>query len=289
MTSRTNWFFEDDRGQRVVAPAQPTRIVAYLQAAASLWDYGLTPAGLFGSGHDGQIPDPLKSDALPLERIPYLGAGDALTAQAIQEARPDLVVAVTYDGKSLYGLDSQQADELEAQVPTIALGVGPGHSLTSVRERFAALASVLGGRGAAQTPGLEAASDRLTLAAAGAPGVRVLALSAAGRDSVHLARPEAWGDLAQLAACGVTMAQPLAGLSPNWSTTDWEAAATLEPHIVLSDARGNATPVRELRGVPGWETLNSRALVLPWNPELPCGPQAHARFLNTVAQALEDA
>ncbi|GEB47831.1 ABC transporter substrate-binding protein [Streptomyces cacaoi] len=287
MTAQTPWFFHDDRGHRATAAAPPRRIVAYLQAAASLWDHGLTPAGLFGSLHDGAAPDPLKTGDLPLDGVPYLGAGDALSTEAVLAARPDLLVAVTYDGKSVYGLDPQQAEELAARVPTVALAVGPGHSLVAVRDRFAALAAALGGRGTARTPALDAAEQRLTRAASGAPGIRVLALSPAGRDSVHLARPEAWGDLAELAARGVTTVHPPAGLSANWSTTDWDTAAALQPHLVLADARGNATPAGELAGVPGWEALTARARVLPWNPELPCGPQAHAAFLETVAEALE--
>jgi iron complex transport system substrate-binding protein len=83
------------------------------------------------------------------------------------------------------------------------------------------------------------------------------------------------------------MVRPPAGLSANWSTTDWQAAAALEPHIVLSDARCNAEPLARLRGVAGWEALSARATVLSWNPELPCGPLAHARFLDGVAEALE--
>ncbi|GAA2612752.1 ABC transporter substrate-binding protein [Streptomyces axinellae] len=290
MTSQTEWQFRDDRGHRATAGRPPRRVVAYLQAAVSLWEHGLTPVGVFGSAHDGEIPDPAKAGTLPLESVPYLGAGQGLSAGQLLAARPDLLVAVTYDGKGLYGLDPQRTEELQERVPVVALGVGPGHSLSAVRERFARLAAALGaGDGAPGAPELDAASRRLTAAASAAQGIRVLALSPAGADSVHLARPEAWGDLAALAEHGVTMVRPPAGLSANWSTTDWRAAAALEPHLVLSDARGNAQPVERLRGVEGWEALSARATILPWNPELPCGPLAHARFLDGVAAALERA
>ncbi|MGW7519890.1 ABC transporter substrate-binding protein [Streptomyces sp. NPDC054796] len=307
MTSETAWHFLDDRGHRATAEHRPLRVVAYLQAAAALWDHGLSFVGVFGSQHDGAVPDRAKSGNLPLDDVPYLGAGSALRTEDILAVRPELLVAVTYDGKRAYGLDPAQAGELEKHVPTVALGVGAGHSLTAVRERFAALARALGvGEGAgAEVPGAEAlgaASRRLRAAADAASRTRVLALSPAGPDSVHLARPGAWADLFALAEHGVGMVEPPAGPGANWSTTGWEEAAALAPDVVLSDVRGNAvapvapaspvapvspaSPERTGQGA-GWQALAARAMFVPWNPELPCSPLAHARFFEHVAEILE--
>lgn len=60
MEQNTPWEFSDDRGRLVVAGARPARIVAYIQAGATLWDHGIRPVGIFGSQHDAAAPDPAK-------------------------------------------------------------------------------------------------------------------------------------------------------------------------------------------------------------------------------------
>ncbi len=144
MEQSTPWEFSDDRGRLAVAGERPLRIVAYIQAGATLWDHGIRPVALFGSQHDGAAPDPAKGGELPLAEIPYLGSGGALHPDTLLEAEPDLVVAVTYDGDQVYGLEQKTALELETHVPVACVAVGPGRGLAEVRERFAALAGSLG-------------------------------------------------------------------------------------------------------------------------------------------------
>lgn len=295
MTSQTDWSFLDDRGHRVTLDRRPRRIVAYIQAAAALWDHGISPVGLFGSPHDGEHPDRTKAGDLPLEQLRYLGSGNALRPDDVLDTRPELLVAVTYDGNFMYGMERERAEELEAQVPTVLLGTGPGRRLSSVRERFTELAQALGPVAAPEAAGvpdsqqeseLQRAQSRLAATAAQAAHVRVLALSPAGPDRVHLARPGAWPDLSALTEHGVHMVEPPAG-GANWSTTDWQEAAELGPDVVLADARGNATPEAELRGSEHWRKLVSHAPVVPWNPELPCTARAHARFFDLLRTTLD--
>ncbi|MFI7101410.1 ABC transporter substrate-binding protein [Streptomyces sp. NPDC050161] len=290
MERSTPWEFSDDRGRLVVAGARPSRIVAYIPAGATLWDHGIRPVGLFGSQHDGPAPDRTKSGELPLGEIPYLGAGSALHPDAVLEAAPDLVVAVTYDGEAVYGLESKTAQELEAHVPVVALGVGPGRGLAAVRERFAALAGSLGaGEPASAAVELDAAEDAVRESAGGRGGPRVLALSAAGPGQAHLARPGAWPDLRTLAEHGVDLVEPAAGPGANWCTVGWAEAASLGADIVLTDVRANAAPVGTLRTNAHWRDLESTARLVPWNPEAPSSKHAHTRFFREVADALRAA
>ncbi|MYU47776.1 ABC transporter substrate-binding protein, partial [Streptomyces sp. SID7803] len=70
MSEQTVWQFTDDRGGQLSATGgeRPQRVLAYIQAGATLWDHGIRPAGLFGSGHDDPAaPDPAKTGSLPLE------------------------------------------------------------------------------------------------------------------------------------------------------------------------------------------------------------------------------
>ncbi|MEU7647112.1 ABC transporter substrate-binding protein [Streptomyces huasconensis] len=277
-----DWEFTDDRDHLVRAPHRPARLVAYLPTAAALHDHGIRPVGAFGSAHDDPAaPDPAKSGSLPPDGVAYFGAGSALDLEALLAAGPDLVVALTYGGGQVYGIDPEAAKHLEERVPLAVLDVGRGRGLAGIRGRLTALAR---GLGAPEQPdalaGLEAAERRLREVAAGAVRPRVLALSPAGPDAVHLARPYAWPDLAALAGLGVGLVDPAAGQGANWSTTGWAEAAALEPDLVLTDVRSNAARLGDALG-PGIRTL-------PWNPELPPSAQEHARFYTALADALED-
>ncbi|MFE0171189.1 ABC transporter substrate-binding protein [Streptomyces sp. NPDC059002] len=275
------WEFTDDRDHLVRAADRPARLVAYLPTGAALHDHGIRPVGVFGSAHDDPAaPDPAKSGSLPSAELGYFGAGSALDLDALLGARPDLVVAVTYGGGQVYGIDPEAAKHLEEQVPVAVLDVGHGRSLAGIRERLTELARSLGAPEQADADAeLTAAERRLSAAAAGSAHPRVLALSPAGPDTVHLARPSAWPDLAALAALGVGLVDPAPGQGvANWATTTWAEAAALEPGLVLTDVRSNATPLGDALG-PGPRTL-------PWNPELPPSAREHARFHTALAEAL---
>lgn len=282
------WQFPDDRGRLATAARTPARITAYIQAGAALYDHGLRPASVFGSAHDGTDADPAKAGALPLGSVGYLGPGPALSADDILRSGPDLVVAVAYGSDHVYGLDSDTAKHLEERVPLVVLDVGQGRPLDGTRERFGALAASLGaGEDATAEAGLTGARARLDAAASRAPEARVLALSPAGDDTVHLARPTAWPDLRALTGHGVRTAEPGPGPGVNWSTTDWTVAERLEPDVVLVDVRANAVPVDRLAGPGGRWAATARSRIVPWNPELPCSARAHAAFFTAVAEALE--
>ncbi|MFF0743047.1 ABC transporter substrate-binding protein [Streptomyces sp. NPDC004111] len=275
----TPWRFTDSRGQLATAPARPTRIAAYIQAGATLWDHGLRPTGIFGSFHDGPAPDRAKSGRLPLADLAYLGAGAGLDPDAVLASGADLLVAVGYGGGAVYGMSPEAAKHLEEQIPVVVIDVGQGRSLEEVRQSFAALAHSLGGgEPAAADDRLAAAGDRLRSAAgAGAPAI--LALSPADADQVHLARPQAWPDLRALTALGVPLLAPPPEGGVNWATVDWPTAAALGPRLVLADVRANAAPLDPA-------LLGDGVRTLPWNPELPASGTAHALFYDTVADAL---
>ena len=66
----TGWAFVDDRKRTVRLKKLPTRIVAYSTAAAALYDWGVTPVGVFG---DSPRDDPLLA-GLPWDRVQVVGS-----------------------------------------------------------------------------------------------------------------------------------------------------------------------------------------------------------------------
>lgn len=291
MDRQTDWQFLDDRGHLATSDRRPERVVTYIQAGATLWEHGIRPAGLFGSNHDGDGPDPVKAGSLPLDEVGYLGSGAALDADALLRGDPDLVIAVTYGGGQVYGLDPDTAKHVEERVPLVVLDVGQGQSLGDVRARFAALARALGA--AQDTAGaiaLARATARLrALAHDNVARPPLLALSPASADGAHLARPQSWPDLRELTALGLDLVSPRGGAGTNWSTADWPYVAELSARVLLVDARANAYPLDALGDNAAWRTAASAARVVPWNPEEPHSDGAHARFFDRVADAVEAA
>ncbi|SCD90548.1 iron complex transport system substrate-binding protein [Streptomyces sp. BpilaLS-43] len=290
VTEQSVWRFTDDRRQLTTAQRRPTRVLAYVQAGATLWDYGIRPEGIFGSGHDGAAPDRAKTGTLPLDTVDYRGAGDALDVDTLLRGDPDLVVAVSYGHGQIYGLDPDTAKHLEERVPVVVVDVGQARTLDRVAERFAELALALGGT---RDPGadgeLAAARRRLRDVVGARPDrPRVVALSPAGPEQVHIARPPMWPELRVLAELGVALVAPEEGPGANWSTDGWDRAAALSPGIVLTDIRSNAVPLDGIDD-PAWAAARQGARIVPWNPEPLCSPQALARFLLLVADAVEAA
>ncbi|MGW1819009.1 ABC transporter substrate-binding protein [Streptomyces sp. NPDC002125] len=289
MTEQSAWSFADDRGQLATADSRPSRVLAYIQAGATLWDYGIHPEGIFGSGHDGPEPDLAKTGTLPLEAVDYRGAGADLDVETLLRGAPDLVVAVSYGHGQLYGLDPDTAKHLEERVPVVVIDVGQARTLDQVSGRFAELAHALGGEGAPDAAnGPAAARERLRAVVSALPQApRVVALSPAGQEQAYVARPQMWPELRVLAELGVGLVPPPDGAGVNWATLGWEEAAALEPGIVLADVRSNAVPLGDI-AAPEWQDAGRRVRTVPWNPEPLCSPQAHARFLALVADALEE-
>lgn len=275
MSDARAWGFTDDRGTALEAVRTPARVVAYVRAGAALLDLGVTPVAVYGSGHDGDGLDPVKAGRLESAGVPYLGPGRALDEARLRGVGPELIVDVTYDGKSTYALDEGVAERLG--VPVVALSVGNELTLGAVIGRFGELALALGG-GAdlVASAGLVASAEAALRDVAAGVDVGVLALSGAGPDQVHLARPHAWPELARLAELGVRLVDPGPGPGANWLTADWGRVAALEPGLVLYDSRANAVGPGEVRG----------ARVAPWNPETPPSAVAYAAFFLELAEAL---
>ncbi|WP_405818058.1 ABC transporter substrate-binding protein [Streptomyces sp. NBC_00838] len=286
MSSHGGWEFTDDRGHLTVADRPPVRVVAYVQAGATLWDHGLRPMGVFGSHHDGDSPDPAKAGGLPLDGIRDFGAGSSVDPDAVVAAGPDLLVAVSYGGGQIYGIDPEAAKRLEERVPVVVVDVGRDRPLHGIRDRFTALARSLGAPREPDAQDLEWAEARLRTLTARPAAARVLALSAAGPGTVHLARPGTWPDLRALTELGVDLLDPGQGAGGNWLTTGWSRALALEPDVVLSDVRANAAMPDTLKGDRQWRALRERVRTVAWNPEAPRSHRGHARFVDAVAAAL---
>lgn len=279
------WTFTDDRGRTVEAESPPTRVLAYSRAAATLADFGVTCAGVFGSQHDA---DTGSGPSVPVA----VGSGADVSLDAVRELAPDLIVSLLYRGDPLYGVPPEIGAAFEELAPTVGIRVGAGRTLTEPIERFAALAVALGADPAlpAVVEGRSAFSEAarsVKLSLEERAGLRVLAMSAEA-ERVHVANPPGWPDLRYLSELGVGLLRPDVAEDASWQTVSWDDVAEIPADLILVDSRPISLDPAHLAAHRVWEILPAvrAGQVSSWNPEAPLSFQASARIVSSLAMQL---
>jgi iron complex transport system substrate-binding protein len=290
------WRFTDDHGTVLELEVRPRRVIAYVRAAASLWEGGARPIGVFGSPHDIGWSLQGKAGGMDLSALTVLGCGAEVDLHRYAALRPDLLVSVGYGG-AFYGVPAEHAKRMADLAPVLFFDVGPGSNYPKLVERFTALAHALRGARPTGLPNpVDAARQRFDVAAAALREVaksspaRVLALSGANDETAYVANPEAWPELAFLTELGVDLVSPDVRPGGSWATLTWRDVAGLDADVVLHDNRPNALDAERLAATAGWSALPAVAAgrAAAWNPELPCGYGSGAAFLENVADVLTE-
>jgi len=278
-----NWEFDDDRGDHVVVPNRPTRVLAYAQAAQTLARLGVPVVGYFGSQHHA---DASARPALVGLDVPSVGSGDTVDHDLITTLQPDLVVGVTYAGE-VYGVSETVAAKLADIAPVLLIRIAGDPALETVIGRFHELAQALTSDAPDDDADLTSAIARLTAAVNEQPAVRVTALSGGTPTDAYVANPAYWPSLRLLADAGLPVTPTTA--KGGWEVVQWTDLPTSHPaDILLYDQRPNSLGAEQLATIPAWsEHPAVRAgRVLPWNPEPPLTFETAAAFVNALTTAL---
>ena len=291
------WSFIDARGVHVELPRRPERIVAYVGAAAVLWDYGVRPVGIFGpQRRDDGSPDTTVGD-IDLASVGSAGEGyEALDHEALAALRPDLVVTGMTGATGMWVIADDAVDRVTQIAPLVALqsyGV-PAEHIVAGYERFARL---LGAE--TDTPELMNARVRLhqaTTAARAAiatkPNLRVL-VTYADQEGLSIARPSEFPDLLSFRALGLDLVEPEGG-DQYYETLSWEQAGRYPADLILHDTRAFSLQPDQLAAFPTWTTLPAvqARQVGRWSAEVRLSAQGYATALEdlaaTVAAARDD-
>jgi iron complex transport system substrate-binding protein len=289
--SDAGWTFVDDRKHTVRLSKRPTRIVAYSTAAAALYDWGVTPAGVFG---DSPREDPLLA-GLPWNKVEVVGSiYGQVDIGTLRALKADLIVSRWYpppDDAPVFGFnDLKQQKAIGSEVPIVGIN---GHVIgTRQIARFGDLGRALGVSTTSGTVAharaafVRAAAD-LSQVAKRKSGLRIIAVSA-DQSTMYVARVTTdSGDLAFYAQRDVPLVSAQTS-DPYWDRFPWKEAGKYPADAILYDARGSFLPLRDAKAVPAFAELPAvRANQIgAWHADPPPSYQQYTRNINDLARTI---
>ncbi len=262
------WSWTDDLGQTIELDETPTRIAAYGDAGAALWNFGVTPVALFH--YMDPADDPTFED-LDLEDTDVIGtAYGEINLEELAAAEPDLIVTTSYAGdtpESMYGFkDEAQLEKVRAIAPVVAVEQsGTALDVIATNEDLVSSLGVDTGAGSdvAEDKGeFEDASAALTEAA----GLGRTVLPMYAEDSgLYALIPADDPAMAYFADLGVQFEETGAKDYYYWEILSWENADRHDPDIVLNSQRGSySTEQLEDQPVFGSLAAVEAGQVHPW-------------------------
>jgi iron complex transport system substrate-binding protein len=286
--SEAGWTFVDDRKHTVRLKTRPTRIVAYSTAAAALYDWGVTPVGVFGD-------DPRNERALvgfPWNKSQIVGTvyGE-IDAQALQSLNAELIVSRWYpppNSTPVFGFkDLKQQKRIGSQVPIV--GINGDVIGTRQIDRFGDLAHALGvsrssARIAEARSAFATAAANLSRIARRKAKLQIIAISA---DQNRMYVSKVGGDLAFYAQRGVPLVSAK-GPDPYWDYVPWKEAGKYPADAILYDNRANVLPLADAKAIPSFAELPAvRANQIGvWEADPPPSYQRYTATMNDLAKTI---
>ncbi|MDQ7907724.1 ABC transporter substrate-binding protein [Phytohabitans sp. ZYX-F-186] len=266
------WEFTDDRGKKATRESRPTKIVAQLSAAATLWDLGIRPVGTWGDTKDMTA----RKGNVDTDAVTWVGQtwGD-FNIEKLASLTPDLLVAPMQTKDQLWYVPEDAVAKIEPLCPTVGINQFEV-PVDKVISRFAELATSLGAdlNASAVTSAkteFEAAGTALGEAVKAKPGLRVAFVSGT-KENLYLGNAKIFSDLAYLQNLGVNFVQPTVPANePHWEVLSWEQAGKYPIDVLLYDSRNPSYFTTDLSRYPTVANLPAVKAnqAISWNPETP--------------------
>lgn len=286
------WTFTDDRGRKVELPARPTRVVAQVSAAATLWDFGVRPIAVFGPHKlkDG-TKDPEAGD-IDITKVETIGnVWDEFNIEKYISVQPELLVAGMYRNDELWYVPAKSAKDIEQVAPTIGVQQ-QGKSGDELIRRYEELAVALGADRAA--PLVTQARQRFetaqaALAAAVKETPRKVLFCGASPDLFWVCNPGEFPDQKYFKARGLDIVLPdKVDEGGYFESLSWENIDKYEADAIFVDARAQSMPVADIAKKPTWAKLPAvkAGHVYPWRAETRFTYQGYAAQLEELVANL---
>ncbi|MEU4325397.1 ABC transporter substrate-binding protein [Nonomuraea dietziae] len=273
--ARNAWSFTDDRGRKIDLPARPTRVVAQVSAAATLWDFGVRPMAVFGPHRlESGAKDPEAGD-IDITKVQAIGnAWDEFDVERYIALRPEVLIAGMYLKNELWYVPAKSSAAIEQVAPTIGIQQENKAGDELIR-RYEQLAVALGGAAQAQARERFVAAEKALVKAV---GPKVL-FCAASPDQFWVCDPRRFPDLKYLLSKGLDIVVPD---RPDgyFETLSWENADKYDADAIFLDARAQSMKASEVIAKPTWP---KGAQVYPWRAEMRFSHQGYAALLEELA------
>ncbi|MEU8117161.1 ABC transporter substrate-binding protein [Spirillospora sp. NPDC049024] len=292
------WTFTDDRGTRIRLKARPQRVVAYVGAAAALYDFGVDRqlVGVYGPTKlaDGK-PDP-QAGNLPVDRLEIIGnAYGEFNIEKYAALRPDLLVDNMFVPGELFYVPAESKEKIFALAASAGISTG-AVPLPKPIERTAALAAALGAdlksaKVTAAKARFDKAAESLRAAAEAKPGLKVLAASASP-DLFYASSPAKNTDLIYFKELGVDLIVPeKPGKDGYFEELSWENADKYKADVIMLDSRTQALQPKDLGSKPSWKDLPAvkAGQVIAWQAEPRFSYEGCAPVVEALAAAIRSA
>ena len=291
------WTFTDDKGVTVTLPARPERIIADVNAAAPLWDFGVRPIAVFGwnatetgdFGDAGGNVDPATVEIVGVTAEP-------IQPEKVIAADPDILITITWtpdDPTEYWSIDPAILDQVQPIAPLIAMSATGSADVNT--ERFAELAAALGAD--LDTPELaeakttyEAALTEFPTIAEQKQDLTILFLYIEN-ETIYVANAPDWADLAMYQSLGLNIVEPDAEAGSYWEQLTTEQALKYPADVVFHSTRPGTLSLEDMTSHPvlGLHPAIKAGQVGPWNQDFIMSYQGMTAALTATLAPVRDA
>lgn len=286
-----SWSFTDDLGQTITQPATPTRVVAHLNLAAALYDFGFEVVGYFDSAVDAQGNPLVETGNLPYETLVNIGTYGDIDFEQMVALGVDLFVAPTSDiaNRYVWPFDDDTLTQIREITPVAALAIRDGADTRRTIETIGSVAAALGAEidspaVAKAHAAFEAAVADLEAALAAKPGLTTMFISA---DTDGFWVSDNSSDIAFFRSLGL---RNLAAPGGEEAAVSWEQFPLWQADVIFSDDRWpSAAELAETVPVFLAHPAAEAGQVLPWHPIYVPSYQGFTPILNEVTAVVQAA
>lgn len=297
------WSFTDDKGVTVELDTAPVRIVADVNAAAALWDFGIRPVGVFGwnsseTGDFGPAGGNIDPDQVEIGG----NSTEPFQIESVAAMQPDLLVTITWEPENpteYWSLDFDEAILPLAQKVAPIVAISAVGSADVNTERMAEMAVALGADLA--TPELAEANETYQAALARLPEVAaeksdlnvMFAYISREGEQWYIVDPVGWADVSLYESLGVNVVIPEES-DGYWQTLSFEEALKYPADVIFNSSRGGGTLTLGLEELQAHPTYSQQPAVIAgqfgwWNQDFIMSFQGMTDALNAIISTLEPA
>lgn len=291
------WSFTDAAGKTVTLPARPTRVVADLNVASALWDFGVQPIAVSGWT--------VTTDAAwgNVDRsTPVINASAESGEPDLEELlalQPDLFITLVWPSESEseyynWTFTSPEQYALAEQIMPV-MGMDGGGAANANLARLEELAASLGAD--LETPELAAARAAYETAVsdfralAGQKADLVTAFVGITPDAEYLAVWPEFDDLSLFHELGLNIVTPEVPEGTYWETLSVEQANRYPVDVLFQSTRDSSLSLDEVRASPIYGSLPAVAAgqLGSWNQDVIVSYQGLTKSLTAVMETLASA